>query len=69
MSTRKVENRIESESPDLVAEQLAALRELMPQIFTEGRVDCAKLQEALGGVADDRPERYTFTWAGKRDAS
>ncbi|NLX12903.1 MAG: site-specific DNA-methyltransferase [Phycisphaerales bacterium] len=60
--------RVERQTPDLLAEQLAALRELMPQIFTEGRVDGDKLRETLGDFLDERPERYSFTWAGKRDA-
>ncbi|NLX13955.1 MAG: hypothetical protein GXY44_09935 [Phycisphaerales bacterium] len=56
--------RVERRTPDLLAEQLAALRELMPQIFTEGRVDADKLRETLGDFLDERPERYSFTWAG-----
>jgi adenine-specific DNA-methyltransferase len=55
-------------TPSLSNEQLEALRTLMPQVFTEGRIDPEKLQAALGDLADDRPERYTFSWAGKRDA-
>ncbi|MGA2030958.1 MAG: site-specific DNA-methyltransferase [Thermoguttaceae bacterium] len=44
------------------------LRELFPDVFSEGKVDVEKLRAALGDIADDRPERYSFTWAGKRDA-
>ncbi|MFH2101888.1 MAG: site-specific DNA-methyltransferase [Chloroflexota bacterium] len=56
----------------------------MPQVFTEGRIDFDKLRLALGDLADDpstalrqaqgdssgqaAPERYSFSWAGKRDA-
>jgi adenine-specific DNA-methyltransferase len=55
-------------SADLTAERLDALRDLIPEAFTEGKVDFAKLRAALGDLVDDRPERYSFTWAGKRDA-
>jgi adenine-specific DNA-methyltransferase len=55
-------------TPSLTNEQLAALRTLMPQAFTEGKIDPEKLRLTLGAFADDRPERYTFSWAGKRDA-
>jgi adenine-specific DNA-methyltransferase len=59
---------IVTQTPDLPAERLTALRELFPDIFTEGKVDSSKLRAAVGDLADDTPERYTFSWAGKRDA-
>jgi len=55
-------------TPSLSYEQLAALRTLMPQAFSEGRIDPEKLRLTLGDHVDDRPERYSFSWAGKRDA-
>jgi len=59
---------VERQSPDLRQEGIARLRELFPEAVTEGKIDFAKLREALGDEVDDRPERYSFTWAGKRDA-
>lgn len=53
---------------DLTEALLAQLRDASPQIFSEGRVDFAKLQAALGEHIDTNPERYGLTWAGKRDA-
>ncbi len=47
---------------------LAQLRDAAPQIFSEGHVDFARLQAALGEHIDTNPERYGLTWAGKRDA-
>lgn len=55
-------------SADFLAEQIARLRELFPEVLTEGKVDFDKLRATLGDLVDDGPERYTFTWAGKRDA-
>ena len=55
-------------SADLTAERLAHLRDLFPEAFTEGKVDFAKLRAALGEAVDDRPERYSFGWAGKSEA-
>lgn len=49
-------------------ERLERLRDLFPEAFSEGKIDWEKLRAALGAVVDDRPERYNFTWAGKRDA-
>jgi len=56
------------QSADITADRLASLRDLLPEAFTEGKVDFDKLRQALGDEVDDRPERYSFTWAGKRDA-
>lgn len=55
-------------TPLLTDDQLAGLRTLMPQAFTEGKIDPEKLRATLGDFADERPERYSFSWAGKRDA-
>ncbi len=55
-------------TPDLAVERLEQLRELFPDAFSEGKVDLEKLRAALGDIVDDRPERYAFIWAGKRDA-
>ena len=51
-----------------IAPRLEELKKLFPEAFSEGRVDLGKLRETLGDFADDRPERYSFTWAGKRNA-
>src|SRR3989338_9617040 len=55
-------------SLDVTEALLAQLRDAAPQIFSEGRVDFAKLQAALGEHIETNPERYGLTWAGKRDA-
>jgi adenine-specific DNA-methyltransferase len=60
--------RVEQTSADLAKESIARLREVFPEAVTEGKIDFTKLRETLGDEVDDRPERYSFTWAGKRDA-
>ena len=59
---------VEKASPDLVADRIEQLKSLFPEVFSEGKVDFDKLKEALGKSVDTQPERYTFAWAGKRDA-
>ena len=59
---------VRTETPGIAEEQRGHLKELFPEVFTEGRVDLEKLRATLGDLVDERPERYTFTWAGKRDA-
>lgn len=49
-------------------DRLELLRALIPEAFSEGEIDWESLREALGDIDDGRPERYRFTWAGKRDA-
>lgn len=59
---------VATETPDLVAERVQQLKALFPDVVAEGRVDFDKLRAALGDSVNGEPERYSFTWAGKRDA-
>ena len=67
MKTRRVAP-VEQTSADILTEQIERLKDLFPEAVTEGKVDFEKLKKTLGEIVDDRPERYSFTWAGKRDA-
>lgn len=58
----------ETRSADLIAENIAQLKVLFPEAFTEGKVDFAVLKELLGGVVDDGEEKYGLNWHGKRRA-
>jgi adenine-specific DNA-methyltransferase len=66
--TRNKSEPIQTETRSITEEQCARLRELFPEAFTEDKIDFEKLRAALGDLLDDGPERYQFTWAGKRDA-
>jgi len=55
-------------SAPLTPERLDALRDLIPEAFGETGIDWDKLKTVLGETVDDRPDRYRFEWAGKRDA-
>jgi len=59
---------VTKQTSSITEEQLAQLRDLMPQVFTEGKIDFDKLQASLGDFGNENPERYSFSWAGKRDA-
>lgn len=59
---------VDRTSSNLRAELLEQLKALIPEAITEGRVDWDAMRAALGELVDDGPERYSFTWAGKRDA-
>src|SRR3989338_8697320 len=56
---------ISKETLDLIAERKAQLKKILPEIFTEGKLDVNKLKQALGDEVETGSERYSFTWAGK----
>lgn len=56
-------------SPDPAADRRQQLAALIPEAFSEGRLDVAALKRALGGEAMiEGGERYALTWAGKGNA-
>ena len=55
-------------SADPVAENIAQLRTLFPEAFTEGKIDFDVLKQLLGGSVDEREEKYGLNWHGKRQA-
>ena len=61
-------NKLDSKSLDIVSQNIAKIKELFPEVFSEGKINFAKLQEELGTFAEDEAERYNFTWAGKSEA-
>jgi len=67
--TRDEIETVETASPNILVEQTEQLKLIFPQAFSEGKVDFKKLRAALGDLVDTQPERYSFTWAGKRNAT
>src|SRR5687767_10766218 len=55
-------------SADLITENVDWLRALFPEAFTEGMIAFEVLRELLGGVLDEREEKYGLNWHGKRRA-
>ncbi|NOT35829.1 MAG: site-specific DNA-methyltransferase [Saprospiraceae bacterium] len=49
-------------------EKLKALQELLPEAFSEGKIDWEKLKATLGEDINFSNERYVLNWAGKSDA-
>ncbi|SIT11991.1 site-specific DNA-methyltransferase [Belliella pelovolcani] len=49
-------------------EKLKALRQVLPEVFSEGKVDWEKLKATLGEDINFSNERYVLNWAGKSDA-
>lgn len=60
--------RMNMESASIVDERIERMRDLFPEVFSEGGIDFDKLRLVLGDEVEDGDERYAFTWPGKRDA-
>ncbi len=48
--------------------KMKQLQELMPEVFSEGKVDFERLKATLGEDINFSNERYVLNWAGKSDA-
>ena len=59
---------LNGESLSITEEKLVRLRELLPEAFSEGKVDWEKLRIALKNEGEFSDERYHLNWAGKTDA-
>ena len=49
-------------------EKINALRQVLPEVFSEGKIDWEKLKATLGEDINFANERYVLNWAGKSDA-
>ena len=58
----------ETRSASPVAENLAQMKALFPEAFSEGKIDFDVLRQLLGDVVDDSQEKYGLNWHGKRAA-
>lgn len=62
-------NKMPSSSLDLTKENVEKLKELFPEILTDGeQIDFDKLKTILGQEVNGEKERYSFNWHGKKDA-
>ena len=69
--------KVELRTADIAAENAAKLAELFPDIVTEvldedggvrHSIDVEALKAHVGDIAEDKRERYQFTWPGKQRA-
>lgn len=63
-----MEVTLNGESKDIVSENISKLREIFPEVITEGKIDFDKLKTDLGEYVDDSNEKYSFTWPRKIQA-
>ena len=54
----------ETQSADIISENLAQLQSLFPEAFTEGKVDFEVLKGLLGGAVEERESDINlFSWS------
>ena len=61
-------NPVPSSSLDITEQNIEKLKELFPEVLTEKKIDFDKLRLILGDEVETAPERYSFTWNGKKQA-
>jgi adenine-specific DNA-methyltransferase len=54
-----------TQSLDIVSDNISKLKELFPEVLTEGKIDFKVLQDILGNEIEEEEEFYRFTWSGK----
>ena len=59
---------MEGKSLDITEEKRNRLKEVLPEAFTEGKIDWEKLKATLGDDIEFKNERYVLNWAGKSEA-
>ena len=59
---------MDGKSLNITEEKLHKLKEIIPEAFTEDKIDWEKLKAALGDDIEFKNERYVLNWAGKSDA-
>lgn len=68
MTEQTQPEKLDLRSQDIVAEQREKLRQLFPEVITEGgKVDFDRLKATLGEVVDTGKERYGMNWPGKSE--
>ncbi|MGF2068350.1 site-specific DNA-methyltransferase [Enterococcus gallinarum] len=69
MTNERTNERLEevsSHSLDITEQNIEKLKELFPEVLTEKKIDFDKLRLILGDEVETAPERYNFTWNGKK---
>lgn len=60
--------KLSGESLNIRKESVEKLKQLFPEIKTDGKIDFEKLKQILGNELETDKERYNFTWNGKQEA-
>lgn len=67
-SNQKLFPEVEKQSFNVTQEKIEKLKELFPNIVSDGKIDWKTLKLMLGENITEEDERYRFTWSGKNKA-
>jgi len=59
--------KVSKESLGITNEKITELKKVIPEVFTEGKIDFEKLQRTLGKEINGKDEKYSFNWAGRKE--
>jgi len=59
--------KVFKESLSITDEKITELKKVIPEVFTEGKIDFEKLQRTLGKEINGKDEKYSFNWAGRKE--
>ncbi|MEI9479109.1 MAG: site-specific DNA-methyltransferase, partial [Deltaproteobacteria bacterium] len=59
---------MDDQSLDITAEKIAQLRAIFPEVFSEAKIDFARLKDILADNVVFPNEHYELSWAGKAEA-
>jgi adenine-specific DNA-methyltransferase len=59
---------VDKESLNLVEQRKNELKQILPEIFVDGKIDVNKLRDSLGDYVETGSERYSFNWAGRTES-
>lgn len=62
-----MDNIVELESNHLVKDNIEKLKQIFPDIITDGKIDFDTLKLILGEEVETEKESYKFEWVGKND--
>jgi len=68
MTMKKNYKKVNLTSSDLSEEKLQELRHILPEAFSENKINWNKLRAVLGNKIDSQIEKFSFSWAGKSNA-
>ncbi|MDR2623955.1 MAG: PD-(D/E)XK nuclease domain-containing protein [Methanobrevibacter sp.] len=63
-----IESKLNGESRNILEENITKLKELFPEVVTDGKIDFEALKLMLGEEIEGSNERYGFNWKGKNEA-
>ncbi|MGB0683718.1 MAG: site-specific DNA-methyltransferase [Magnetovibrionaceae bacterium] len=65
--SNEMPEKMDLKSMDVAEEKREQLKQLFPEVFSEGKIDFEQLQRVLGEWVEPGKERFGLTWPGKAE--